>query len=93
MHGEVIWLIEEPLLTKVEVGDSLTAGNTTGYFSRRRTDDRNLVWDRAALWRNGGAPPIAQIDLADVEISAIWAASPQRIAEDLPILSPPQMPA
>jgi glycosyltransferase involved in cell wall biosynthesis len=92
MHGEVIWLVEEPLLTKVECADGLTVGSETGYRSPRRERDRNLVWDRAAAWRAGGAPPVSPIDLGDVEIAEISSPRLAILANDLPIKAPPRMP-
>ena len=92
MHGEVFWLIEEPLLTKIEVSESLTVQDATGYRSERRSNDRNMVWERAASWRSGGPAPVAHIDLGDVEISSISNPRFQMIAADLPLVSPPRMP-
>ena len=93
MHGAVFWLIEEPLLTKVEYGDSLTLSPETNYLSDRRRTDRNLVWERAAAWRNGGAPCVSRIHLGDTRIAAISDSRQRAIASDLPLASHPGMPA
>jgi glycosyltransferase involved in cell wall biosynthesis len=93
MHGEIIWLIEEPLLTKVECADGLTVDNSTGYRSPQRTRDRNMVWARAAAWRAGAPPPVAPIDLQDVEIVRISNPRFNILAEDLPMIGAPRMPA
>jgi glycosyltransferase involved in cell wall biosynthesis len=71
MHGEVVWLLEEPLLTKIESADSLTVSNTTSYLSARRRIDRNLVWNRAMAWRSGEKPPRIGLDLDGVIIDDI----------------------
>jgi glycosyltransferase involved in cell wall biosynthesis len=71
MHGKVMWLIEEPLVTKIECADSLTVANSTNYQSDQRKADRGLVWDRAAAWRSGRQPTTVGIDLEGVEIADI----------------------
>ena len=92
MHGEVIWLIEEPLLTKVECSDSLTAHDATGYRSQKRANDRNMVWERAASWRAGASPAVAALELGDVEIASISNPRFATIATDLPLAHAPKMP-
>ncbi len=97
MHGEVMWLIDEPLLTKIEVDDSLTVASDTAYASPRRRRDRALVWERAAAWRSGGTPPVVPIDLSGVRIASISGAStfdglPLAWAHDLPMLGTPPGP-
>ena len=93
MRGEVMWLIEEPLLTKVECADGLTVDADTSYRSVQRDRDRNLVWERAASWRAGGSAPISPIDLGDVEIAEISNPGLRTLATDLPITAAPRMPA
>ena len=92
MHGEVIWLIEEPLLTKVECVDSLTATDSTGYLSSCRGEDRNRVWERAQAWRSGKAAPVSRIELGDVEIAYISNREFATLAEDMPLASAPRLP-
>lgn len=93
MHGEVFWLIDEPLLTKIECADSLTVDAGTSYASDRRQRDRDTVWQRAAAWRRGGPPASVSIDLSGVTIAAIIGGTGMSIADDLPIIAPPGMPA
>ena len=92
MHGEVFWLIEEPLLTKVECADSLTAADATGYLSGLRGAHRNRVWERAQAWRAGGAPPVSPIDLGDVEVAHVSHPRVLRVAQDLPLIAAPRLP-
>ena len=92
MHGEVMWLIDEPLLTKVECADGLTVDAQTGYRSPRRDRDRNLVWERAAAWRAGGLAPLSPIDLSDVEIAEVSHPGLRAMAADLLIVGAPGMP-
>lgn len=92
MHGEVIWLIEEPLLTKIECADGLTVDGATDYRSEARSRDREMVWSRVAGWRAGAAPPVAAIALEDVTISEISNPRFAVLAQDLPIASGPRMP-
>ena len=74
MNGEVVWLIEEPLVTKIECADSLTVAGDTNYVSEQRQLDRDLVWDRAMAWRNGYPPAKIGIDLDGVVIDHISRA-------------------
>lgn len=92
MHGEIIWLIEEPLLTKVECADGLTVATATDYRSDTRRLHRDMVWSRVAAWRYGAAPPVVAVELGDVQVTEISNPRFASIASDLPILSGPQLP-
>ena len=92
MHGEVFWLIDEPLLTKVECSDSLTVAAATSYASDRRARDRAMVWQRAGAWRQGGAPLVVPIDLSGVSIAEITGRKGMSVAMDLPVVAAPRMP-
>jgi glycosyltransferase involved in cell wall biosynthesis len=92
MHGEIIWLIEEALLTKVECADGLTVAAATDYRSDIRRRDREMVWSRVDAWRRGNAPPVVAIDLGDVQITEISNSRCASIASDLPMLGAPQLP-
>jgi len=93
MHGEVFWLINDPLLTKVECNDSLTVAAATSYASDRRAKDRAMVWERASAWRQGGAPLVVPMDLSGVTIAAINGRDEMAVAADLPVVAAPRMPA
>jgi glycosyltransferase involved in cell wall biosynthesis len=92
MHGEIIWLVEEPLLTKVECADGLTVAAGTDYRSDARKRDRDMVWSRVAAWRSGAAPPVVAMALGDVEIAEISNPRFAAIAGDLPLHSGPHLP-
>lgn len=92
MHGEIIWLIEEPLLTKVECADGLTVAASTDYRSETRRKHRDMVWSRIEAWRRGAVPPVVEIELGDVVITEISNARFASIAADLPIRSHPKLP-
>lgn len=78
LSGEIIWMIREPLLTKIKTTDSLTQSRATDYESDRRKDDRKLVWDRTEHWlRNREVQPV-EIDLGDLTIASIL--NPSRLA-------------
>lgn len=49
--GSLFFYVENPLLTKIEMGVSLTVSDDTGYNAERRKNDRQQVWDRLALFR------------------------------------------
>ena len=50
LGGEVVWVIEDVLLTKIETPDSLTQSSATDYNSTRRAADRRMVWDKVDHW-------------------------------------------
>lgn len=50
LGGEIVWLIEDILLTKIETPDSLTQSAATDYQSERRKSDRARVWERVEHW-------------------------------------------
>jgi glycosyltransferase involved in cell wall biosynthesis len=85
MAGEVIWLIAEPLLTKIDQADSLTADARTGYASEKRRQDRNEVWARIAAWRATGSVPHQPLDLANIDISFVSRQGALKIAQDMPM--------
>ena len=77
MAGEVFWVIPEPLMTKIDSPDSLTAKAATGYDSERRKRDRAFVWDRVQRWRATGDVEISPITLDDLDIDMVSA--PERL--------------
>ena len=88
MHGKVMWLIEEPLITKIECADSLTVAPITNYQSDQRKADRDLVWARAAAWRSGQRPLAIGLDLEGVEISDISRVELLRMSPKSTAFSP-----
>lgn len=50
LGGEVVWVIEDVLMTKIETPDSLTQSAATDYNSARRAADRRLVWGKVEHW-------------------------------------------
>lgn len=69
--GELIWIIQEPLLTKIETPDSLTQSRDSDYDSARRKRDRRAVWEAVARWKRTGEVEPVPIDLSGVEIAEI----------------------
>ena len=71
MAGEVIWVIPEILLTKIESADSLTQSSETDYDSRRRQQERDHVWNAVEQWfRTRRVDPVP-IDLSGIEIAEL----------------------
>lgn len=68
MAGEVIWVIPEILLTKIETPDSLTQQGATDYDSPRRLADRKRVWDAVERWFATREIAPVPIDLSGVRI-------------------------
>lgn len=50
LSGHLVWVIPEPLLTKIETADSLTQSRATDYISPARTAAREAVWREVATW-------------------------------------------
>ncbi len=83
-NGEIIWIVPEPLLTKIETSDSLTQSRDTDYDSGRRRADRAMVWDKVTRWRTQGRVEPVAVDLPDLEIS--FVSDPGRLrARDMPM--------
>ncbi|AZQ66475.1 glycosyltransferase [Silicimonas algicola] len=72
LSGEIIWVIPEVLLTKIETPDSLTQSSDTDYDSERRQRDRQRVWKMVEDWFHTREVPAAPLDLADLRIAEIW---------------------
>ena len=70
MAGEVLWVIPEILLTKIETADSLTQQGETDYGSPRRIADRKAVWDAVGRWFATRQVDPVPIDLSTVRIRA-----------------------
>lgn len=70
MAGEVIWVIPEILLTKIETPDSLTQTSATDYDSPRRAADRLRVWRSVERWFATREVEPVPIDLADIRVVA-----------------------
>lgn len=51
--GCIYYFVEEPLLTKIEMNDSLTIAKDTGFKGEKRRRDREEVWRRNQLYRTG----------------------------------------
>ncbi|MFN3207447.1 MAG: glycosyltransferase family 2 protein [Roseovarius sp.] len=68
MAGEVLWVIPEILLTKIESPDGLTQAGATDYDSPRRIADRQRVWDAVGRWFATREVDPVPIDLSGVTI-------------------------
>lgn len=68
MAGEVLWVIPEILLTKIETPDSLTQAGATDYDSPQRIADRKRVWDAVARWFTTREVDPVPFDLSGISI-------------------------
>lgn len=68
LNGEIVWVIPELLLTKIETPDSLTQSAGSDYESVQRKVDRLLVWSKVADWRKYGRVDPVTVDIEDLEI-------------------------
>lgn len=85
MNGEVIWLIDQPLLTKIDSSDNLTSHAATGYASDRRRSDRARVWAQAEGWLRGERPEPVKIDVSQVDVAFVSRPKMLELACDIPM--------
>ncbi|MBY0610831.1 MAG: glycosyltransferase family 2 protein [Beijerinckiaceae bacterium] len=88
MNGEVIWLIDEPLLTKIDSAGNLTGDHATGYASERRKADRAAIWSAIDDWRRGLPPAPVPIDVREIVIDFVSRPDEIVLARDIPLVSP-----
>ena len=75
--GCVYFFVDRPLLTKIEMNDSLTMEADTGYRAMRRKQDRKQVWDLTKQYRLSMGLPEASsnwvqpVNLDDIEIDEV----------------------
>lgn len=69
MAGEVIWVIPDILLTKIESADGLTQQASTDYDSAHRQADRQRAWDAVGHWFRTREVAPAPIDLTGVRVA------------------------
>lgn len=50
LSGEIVWMIDAPLMTKFETEGALTQDSRTDYASDRRRGDRDRVWAQVERW-------------------------------------------
>ena len=55
--GCAYYFVDEPLLTKIEMSDSLTVAQATSFRGETRARDRDEVWRRNRLYRGGLSGP------------------------------------
>lgn len=70
-NGEIVWIVPELLLTKIETADSLTQSKETDYDSDRRKSDRAMVWDKVRQWRAEGRVDPVPVDLPDLDLAFV----------------------
>lgn len=71
LNGEVIWIVPELLLTKIETPDSLTQSAVSDYDSARRKADRQKVWAKVEDWRQNGRVKSVPVDIPTLGISHV----------------------
>lgn len=83
LNGEIIWIVPELLLTKIETPDSLTQSAVSAYDSARRKADRQLVWRKVEEWRQSGRVRPVPVDIASLGVS--FVSQPDLLARrDIP---------
>ncbi|WP_255013336.1 glycosyltransferase family 2 protein [Roseovarius sp. M141] len=71
LNGEIIWIVPELLLTKIETPDSLTQSAVSDYDSARRKADRQLVWKKVEAWRQSGTVNPVPVDIPNLGVSFV----------------------
>lgn len=92
--GVITYFLKEPLMDKIEMGDSLTVAESTNYQAEWRQEDRREVWERTRLYRrrllgDGADRPslsdlIVPIDL-QVEVAEISNPDLVELRTDVPM--------
>jgi len=83
-NGEIVWIVPELLLTKIEMADSLTQSKETDYDSDRRKFDRAMVWEKVRQWRMEGRVDPVPVDLPDLDVA--FVSNPDNLrARDMPM--------
>ncbi len=84
LSGEVLRVIPEVLLTKIETPDSLTQSAASDYDSPRRVADRHAVWRKVEAWKETGQMDPVPVDIPDLEIA--FVSNPAALSRrDLPM--------
>ncbi|MAM41197.1 MAG: hypothetical protein CL949_22440 [Erythrobacter sp.] len=71
LNGEIIWIVPELLLTKIETPDSLTQSAVSDYDSARRRADRARVWAKVEAWRARGRVDPVPVDIPNLDVAQI----------------------
>lgn len=88
--GYLYYFLEEPLLTKIEMNDSLTVSKATNYIATRRINDREEAWRRNKLFmqtmdkQSLKQKARVEIDLSGVEIDMVSNSSLLTFNEHIP---------
>ena len=88
--GCIYYFIDQPLLTKIEMGDSLTMQDMTGYRGQVRRRDREEVWRRVAMNQGGRiGPRVASdtgvcIDLSAAKVEEVLNPGNLAFQESIP---------
>ena len=84
LNGEIVWVIPEILLTKIETPGSLTQASISDYDSAKRKADRQLVWGKVEEWRRTGRIAPVPIDIGALQVC--FASNPSSlVARDVPM--------
>ncbi|MFX0546232.1 glycosyltransferase family 2 protein [Roseovarius sp. S1116L3] len=71
LNGEIIWIIPELLLTKIETPGSLTQLEVSDYDSALRKTDRLMVWGKVEEWRRDGTVSPVPVDIETFDVSFV----------------------
>lgn len=84
LNGEIVWIVPELLLTKIETPDSLTQSTVSDYDSARRRADRQKVWAKVEVWWENGRVAPVPVDIPTLGVSHV--SRPDLLARrDMPV--------
>ena len=97
--GHIGYFLDQPLVDKIEMGDSLTISQETNYVAEHRKRDRKTVWKRQQLYKRllwsedkesiNWNEIIVPLDLRDVKIQEVTrpeCPKPQTVIPSVSIL-------
>lgn len=92
--GHIGYFLDQPLVDKIEMGDSLTVAHETNYLAERRRKDREAVWRRQQIYRRllweGNRDSmdwdeiVVPVDLREVRIEEITRPECLKPQRDIP---------
>ena len=87
LNGEIIWIVPELLLTKIETPDSMTQSAVSDYDSAQRKADRRVVWKKVEDWRRSGKVDTVPVDIPNLGVSVV--SRPELLKRrDVPVTRP-----
>lgn len=95
--GHIPYFLDQPLLDKIEMADSLTVAETTNYIAEQRRADREAVWNRLKLYKQflwseekasfDWSQIVVPLQLADIELAEVTRPELLKPQRSIPAVS------